>query len=236
MSMLTEAFGQSPLDESSPWNGARLSLYDGNVTKHIRKDSRPMFEQLLARLGPVVGHSFGQMMAEDSDDGLRPHVENVDAIAFLEDAGVIAGFASAKYLAIRNTFYLHGIALHPNVKGKGGSKALISALKTFAPASPIAFTTQNPVMFDVLSSLYANAYPNPVTREMPEELRSIACQIMQYRTCRYDARTSVASDMYDSCLYRALPTSRNQAVNEWFAQALRVENQLTRAGFLLIGT
>lgn len=236
MSRRNEAFPYGLVREYNPWPGGTVSVYEGFVTARIPDTRRPAFEALLNVLGPLVGESFGLAMRERSADGVRSHVERVDGIVFLEQDDELVGFASARYLLpLYKIFYLHGVAIHPKAKGKGGSKELIKALASLAPSWPIAFTTQNPVMYDVLRGLYGKTYPHPYVSDIPDAVQSIARYIMQYRPCRFDSCKGVAEGLYDECLYATLPASRDPIVNDWFASALEVEDGRTRNGFLFLG-
>lgn len=191
---------------------------------------------LFASLCVMINQSFGTDLENDGDDGIRNHVVNVDLIAFVHNNKQIMGFASAKLLAENaRTLHLHGVAIDEEFKGMGLAKRLVTGLLTVGEFQYLTYTSQNPVMFNLLSSVCEKVYPSIVDEGIPDEIVSLGKSSIVGRSGVLDPKTFVIKDLYEKCLYQSLPRSKVAVVNDWFDSSLNVKDRTTGDGFLFVG-
>lgn len=194
------------------------------------------FNGLSTSLCVMINQSFGTDLENDGDDGIRNHVVNVDSIAFVHNDEHVMGFASAKLLGNGNTvLHLHGVAIGDEFKGSGLAKRLIRGLLMVGRFTHLTCTSQNPVMFNLLSSMCGKIYPSIGEAKIPSEIVSLGeCSIIG-RAGTLDPKTFIIKDLYEKCLYQSLPRSKVAVVNDWFDSSLSVKDGTTRDGFLFVG-
>lgn len=194
------------------------------------------FNGLSASLCVVVNQSFGTDLENDGDDGIRNHIVNVDSIAFIHNNEQVMGFASAKLLGKNNTvLHLHGVAVDDEFKGRGFAKRLVSGLLIVGGFTHLTCTSQNPVMFSLLSSVCDKVYPSIGEAKIPSEIISLGENSIIGRAGTLDPKTFIIKDLYEKCLYQSLPRSKVDAVNDWFDSSLGVKDGTTRDAFLFVG-
>lgn len=225
--------GDVQIKESQHQDGTVTVL----VTAHeggrvLFNEENPDTRQIFTELTVTTTHSFGGELDESSRDGTLYHVQDHDELVILYDrqgpAGFASGFSQGEFL------YLHGIAIAPRAKGLGAGRRMVEALRKASGRQGITFTTQNPVMFCLLRSICADAYPNP-EYGVPEHLQPQVAMLAHDRPGSLDATTGVIRDLYGRCLYPELPESKDAAVNTWFAKTLEVSEGKTRHAFLFVG-
>lgn len=189
--------------------------------------------EIIQDLCGVAGNGFGAPPEEHQGEGARSHIQGVDALLLLHNKTQALGFASA-FFPREGFLYLHGIVLSPAAKGKGGSRLLVRSLLEMYEGPDIALSTQNPVVFCLLRSMYRAVYPSPEA-EMPQRLWDRAQGIVRERSGTFDVKTGVRLKAYTQCLYPQIPESGDQSVNDWFARQLQIEDGKTRNGFLFLG-
>lgn len=220
-------------EEVSRKNGISVAVIHEGIGEVEFDEDRPFVSRMIGELSAMTAASFGMPLDETSNDGTRAHIQGVTGLAVLHDSARLLGFASGKFPK-EGMFYLHGVAISPLVKRRGGARALTEALWKRSGLDEVSFTTQNPVMFCLLRSMCKEVYPNPNER-LPFVLEERAKALVQGRAERFDAEYGVLENLYGRCLYERLPESNDASVNQWFAKSLQVKGQQTRHGFLFIG-
>jgi GNAT superfamily N-acetyltransferase len=218
------------------WKGGDFSVVlvrQRNGRKTVLDESIPSVQGLIAELSALTARSFGMPLDESSSDGTRAHLQGVDALALLYEGQRVVGFASG-FFPRAGMFYLHGIAVAPEAKGKGTASVLVKTLWAESGLDEIAFTTQNPIMFALLRSLAKTVYPNP-RENIPSHLQMKATELMQGRPGTFNPATGGARNLYNRCLYNAIPKSSDEEVDRWFGFALGIRQWQTRHALLLLG-
>ncbi len=189
---------------------------------------------VMRELTRMTASSFGLELDESKDEGTRQHIQNVDilAIAHSEDSPV--GFASG-FFPREGLFYLHGVAVSPQVKGKGVARSLMESFVEVSKLPNIAFTTQNPIMYCLVRALYQRIYPSIDARIVPRHVQEMTTRIMDKRSGTFDPESGVASNLYSTCLYGKLPASSDEEVNQWFADGLQAVDGATNHAFCFVG-
>jgi len=211
-------------------DGCSIISVDDTRSVFCQDESIPVIEA--ARV--IAADGFGVDIQSQSLEGIRDHLINVSACAFV-CLGELMGFASIKIFDELDVLYLHGIAMRTDCQLKGLGKRLLQEIINLYPKSKISFTTQNPVMYDVLSSLCCRAYPSPQDHVVPAYLQELGTQLMAGRRGKFNKETFVTEGLYQKCLYDTIPQSRNSSTDQWFQHALGMENRKTKNGFLFIG-
>lgn len=213
-------------------NGENCSilLIEDTKTVFCRDEVVPVIEAVRI----IAADGFGVEVESQSTEGIKDHLINVSACAFI-CINEIMGFASVKVFEELNILFLHGIAMRTDCQSKGLGKMLLQEIIKFYPKSMIAFTTQNPVMYDVLSGLCGKVYPSPQNPYVPDHLQKIGNSLMAGRIGKFDERIFVSRELYQKCLYTKIPQSRNYEVDQWFMHTLNMDSRITRDGFLFIG-
>jgi len=215
-------------------NGSMLSLVTGESGgDEIEFGNSTAANSLLGDLTAMVAASFGNPLDERSNDGTRSHVDKVAGIAIVHDGIIPLGFASCKFPA-KGTFYLHGVAVSPTAKGEGYGKLLVKSLLEKFLAESLICTTQNPVVFHLLNSLFEDVFPN-TTSGLPEQVRGVAKSLLNGRGESFDPISGVVSGLYGGCLYPKIPTGTDAPTDAWFKSALRVDEEgRTKNGFVFV--
>ena len=182
----------------------------------------------------IAADGFGVDVQLKSLEGIRDHLINVSACAFV-CLGELMGFASVKIFDELDVLYLHGIAMRTDCQSKGLGKRLLQEIINLYPKSKITFTTQNPVMYDVLNSLCCKVYPSPQNHIVPTYLQELGAELMAGRRGKFSKETFVSEGLYQKCLYDKIPQSKNSSVDQWFQHALCMENRKSKDGLLFIG-
>ena len=219
------------------FKGCSISILEDPKPKLLATDCVIMLDGLLSDLQVLTAESFGTELERHSCDGVRDHIVNVDALAFLHDGDNVLGFASSKRFPYDDSlFYLHGVAIADAFKGNGGSVALIKALMGLTPSTKIAFTSQNPIMFCALRNMCSKVYPSPEQASIPLEFERLGMDLVSGRPGDFDPKTFVAKNLYGRCLYNGLPDCRDKEVDLWFSSVLGADDQrYTQNAFLFIG-
>lgn len=191
---------------------------------------------LVGNLCAMINESFGVELEDKSDDGVLNHVANVDSIAFVHNDKRVLGFASTKLIpGNHEVFYLHGVAIAVEVKRYGCAKMLIKELLKLSDYSKIVFTSQNPIMFSLLSSMCKKVYPSMDNKSVPDHIGALGNVAINGRPGKFNTETLVARDIYGRCLYPSLPKSESAEVNQWFNDVLTAKDGITRNAFLFVG-
>jgi ribosomal protein S18 acetylase RimI-like enzyme len=215
---------------------------DSNVSISVIKDpkhqfetERDSFERMVQEADLVVSESFGSHLT--GGEGTRSHLLGVDCISVVHQDGRIRGFASVKIYPTENILYLHGIVVHPDLKGMGIGRALLKTLIDHTKTGWLAFTTQNPVMYMMLRSICkTSTFPSHKRPVVPPFLAPIAKELVKGRDGTFHEDTFVIHDLYKHCLYGAMPRTSDESVQSWFDQSLRLDDDgKSRDGFLFLG-
>lgn len=180
----------------------------------------------------LVAESFGGELHNHNGD-VRDHLLNVDGLAFIHNDSRIFGFASCKHYLNEDVFYLHGVAIRPEIKNKGAGRELVARLMADSGLGQIAFTTQNPIMYRLMRSMCGTVTPNP---EQDSSNKKLGVLLTAGRNGIFDSDTSVLHGCYDRCLYPQLPSSGDQKIDDWFSAMLNVRNGVSNDSILFIGT
>ncbi|MEX0917424.1 MAG: GNAT family N-acetyltransferase [Candidatus Paceibacterota bacterium] len=194
----------------------------------------PFVQKMVREITEFTVESFGGELDEASADGIRAHIQNIDAFAIASSRGQIQGFAAGKFLD-KSFFHLHGVAVRHSTKNKGVAKLLVQHLWGNSNLPQMCFTTQSPVMFCLGRSLVTEIFPNTTTG-IPSSLQKDAKKLLGGRDEGFCPESGVVSNLYGRCLYPQIPLSNNPDVNTWFAEALGIQDSKTRNGFLFIGS
>jgi hypothetical protein len=130
---------------------------------------------------------------------------------------------------------LHGAAIQKSAQSNGLGKKSIEIILRKCKKKYIAFTTQNPVMYESVKKFCYITHPSPTNRYIPTEIKEIGMQLMEHRRGNFDSTTFITTNLYSECLYAKIPCSRNTDVNLWFEKKLGMKNRRTRNGFLFLG-
>ncbi|HUC02127.1 MAG TPA: GNAT family N-acetyltransferase [Candidatus Paceibacterota bacterium] len=231
-----EVFLREQGASSVRWHDAYLAVLNNPKSALLADDNQEFVDHLVGALEKITTESFGSELDKDGPDGVRAHLINVDSLAFLYDDGKILGFASSQLFAAEGIFYLHGVAIAPDFKGRGAGLALSKALIENVGLPWLAFTTQNPIMFCFAESLCEEVYPRPSMKRTSSEVRSLAVALnVKRRWEGLDLRTFRIENLYKSCLYGTIPGCADPVVNEWFERSLGISDGRTRNAFLFVG-
>lgn len=198
-------------------------------------DACGLVDDIVDEVQIVSAESFGVELKNKSREGIKNHVISVDSLALLYQGDNIAGFASAKHFSLDDVFFLHGIAVSPNAKGRGAGAFLAKSLIRHVNLHRVSFTTQNPFMFCLLRSITARIFPSPQEPDVPFRLYDLGEKLINGRRGSFNPSTFVIKGLYNGCLYSSIPASRDSAVNDWFTASLNIVDGITRDGFLFIG-
>lgn len=215
--------------------GVCISVLEDPKEVLIAPGNSSFLNNLILDIQIMTAQSFGIELENQTDDGVRNHVVNVDALAFIHDNKKVLGFASAKIPKNENVFYLYGVAIAQEFKGKGGARSLVKALLNLGKFSKIVFTSQNPIMFCLLRSLCVDVYPSPDNNGVPDRFSVLGKTLLDNRPGKFNAKTLVINQLYGKCLYKTIPRCRQNNVNIWFDSSLNVQDGITRDAFLFIG-
>lgn len=133
------------------FSGATNQLGDVNIVtidKARETFGRSEAEPVIVELRDVAADAFGVEVELKSIDGIRDHVMNVNSCFLAHDGRNLLGFASVRIFSEFDLCYLHGVAVRNRDQQKGIGIQLLNALINHNPRSILAFTTQNPVMYD----------------------------------------------------------------------------------------
>lgn len=225
--------GDTQIKEEQHQDGTVTALMTAHGGGRVLfNEENPDTRRIFTELTVTTTHSFGGELDESSRDGTLHHVQDHDELVILYDKQGPAGFASG--FSREEFLYLHGIAIAPRAKGFGAARRMVDTLRKASGVQGITFTTQNPVMFCLLRSVCADAYPNP-QYGVPEHLQPQVTAFAQDRPGSLDPTTGIIRNLYGRCLYPELPESKDSAVNAWFTQALEVSEGKTRHAFIFVG-
>jgi hypothetical protein len=229
--------------EKIPWQWPRTNGFDvaisvlNNPKEELLRDES-FFEKLVFQADNVVSRSFGACL--EGCDSTREHLLDIDAVSFAYSEEKILGFASAKVIPKKKLFFLHGVVVDPEIKAMGVGGFLVKSLLKDNDDNDfdwISFTTQNPVMFQFLKSLCnGNVIPSPDGISVPENLKSLAKELIKNREGIFNEETLVIEGLYKKCLYDEIPTSSDTSTQNWFEESLCFdENRKSNHGFLFFG-
>lgn len=219
-----------------PWrDGITISVLKNPKPALVSLENKEVVDSIINDLGVIATESFGAKLDEQTNDGVRNHVIEVDSLGFIHKQNKLLGFASSKLFHEDRLFYLHGVAIATEFKGRGGGTILVKKLAEIAGFPRIAFTTQNPIMFCLLKKLCRKVYPRPGVEEIPQELKKLGCKIIDGRSDGLNPEKLVVNQLYGRCLYNQIPDCTDLIVKQWFTESLEIEGGLTRNAFLFIG-
>ena len=217
------------------WDQSTISLLHEPRSALLAPQNQHITDELVDRLDHLATESFGGQLDPRSKDGVRDHVINVGALALLHTNGKVHAFASAKTLVEEQVFYLHGVAVSQHIKGRGAGTALTYALLKASGLTHIAFTTQNPIMYRLMTRLCHTVHPSPSISRVPVELHQLGRRLVTNRPGEFDPTTFVIRNLYEKCLYNRIPECGNKLTDDWFKTALHMVEGCTRDAFLLMG-
>lgn len=211
----------------------QISTLDNPEVLFKKSDKENLSEELVCELQIITTGSFG---VEKNLGGMRKHVLGADQLALLHDEDSIIAFGSSRFFSQDELVYIHGIAVRRDLQGGGVGRVLLSTLMALSGMRLVGLTTQNPVVFHLLSRMLADIYPSPGQRIVPGKLRTLGGKIVEGRGGVFNPETFVIEGIYKSCLYPRIPESGDPAVDQWFNQSLKVKEGLTCNGFLFLGS
>ncbi len=216
--------------------GHCIDVFDADGITSASTGRESDLEVVLAQLAEIVSASFGVSQSAEKSHGIRDRILNVDGLAIWHGGGQLHGFASMKAFPELRTCYLHGVSVRNESKGIGGSLHLARAVIALMPdAAYFAFTTQNPVMYCLMTKVARRTFPNPDRPTVPARFSDLGRQLIKGRRGTFDVETFVNRELYTQCLYPTLPRSRSHIANDWFDDSLDVKSGRTTDGFLFIG-
>jgi len=192
--------------------------------------------RVLSPFHEVAAEGFGMPLDHKSLEGVKRHVSD-DFLSLAHRGSELLGFASLICLPHEDTVHLHGIVMASEVQGLGIGLALANALLKQTTSAWLSFTTQNPCMFVLGRKLTRLIFPTPETPRIPSNIRPIGNAVFS-KLCpndTLDQSTFVSRGFYGSCLYQALPRSRDGAVNRWFDETLSAKDGTSTDAFLFLG-
>ncbi|PIU75565.1 MAG: hypothetical protein COS76_00060 [Candidatus Portnoybacteria bacterium CG06_land_8_20_14_3_00_39_12] len=206
----------------------------------VTEEPKALFEKqenfwIIELVRCVAADSFGVEIEQKSFEGIRDHLANADLVSVAYGHGEIYGFASVRILSDFDIFFLHGVAIAKKFQSRGVGLKLISALLNRRRLGKIALTTQNPAMFCLTRKMTSIVYPSPEDKIVPLVVRPIGISLMKNRRGVFVQNTFIQEGLYSQCLYPVIPESNDDEVNSWFRESLKIENGITRNGFLFIG-
>jgi len=222
-------------------DGAWVSSFDEPANGLTRIFPKVLGEVYVDQMIRVAHNSFGMTLNEENEDGARQHILDTEklVICYIEDK--IIGFASAKIAKIdkKEVFFIHGIAMLPKYQRNGYANSMLAAILSMSKDRKVAFTTQSPVAYCTIASQLKWVAPNEKQQMVLPVYRKLGMQLASWRSSKsssiFNTGTFVIRDLYDECLYRRIPSSTSQEVNEWFSKRLKIERGITKNGLLFVG-
>ncbi len=194
-------------------------------------------DMLIKQIDSVVLSGFGHELG-DGVDGTRNHVVETSLIALAVLNNKIIGFASCKIFPFFDyqTFFLHGVAVDDNCKGRGIGFKLVSLLYGISRMEYIALTTQNPIMYSLIRKMSKNIYPSLDSVSCEDYLPLIRRMIrILDRPGFFYEKDLTYYDLYSQCLYERIPVSRCKDVDNYFKNKLRMDsNRQTLDGLFIL--
>jgi|GEM_PF-1933930 hypothetical protein len=192
-------------------------------------------EQTLAPFHSVATGGFGVSGAQESVEGTMGVLRS-DRLLLLHCEAKLLGFASLLVLESLSTAHLHGIVLSQEMQGKGSAEKLVRAALSDLPCRYLTFSTQSPRMFCLARKLTDWMFPDPGHLPLQsEEVVQVYAAVAERRGCEVNLQTGIIRDKYEACLYRAIPRSRDDMVNDWFDDSLEIADGTSRHALFFIG-
>jgi len=216
-------------------------IRNGEHTVRLIEDTKRFFakrenKKLIHQIRVITTDGFGINLKDMSLAEIREHIIDVDVCALGYVNNELAGFASARLLHELDILFLYGIVILADVQTKGAGSKLLSNLIGRYNKCRIAFTTQNPVMYDLLAKFCQNIIPSlERSSEVPEWAHEIGYKLMEDREGVFDSNTFITQNLYTKCRYKQIPRSKDPLVNRWFDESLEIRDGLTLNGVLMIG-
>lgn len=144
--------------------------------------------------------SFGRHLEFED---IYQHVTSPDVLFLLIQEERIAGMASYNKRIFSGfpALIAEGIALHPEVQGKGFFGTITGIARNGEPI--VALRTQNPRMYRALEKICSSTYPC-IERETPEAISAIMKEFAQHLGCQIDHQ-GVIKGYYGGLFYGQKP-------------------------------
>lgn len=237
--MVSSSISSMVPDEEILFDDVSLSIVKDPKRFFLKEHLEIESDKVIAQIDKVVTSGFGHELG-DGLNGTRSHVVDASMVSIAVCNGEIVGFASCKLYPFidHKIFYLHGVAVDREHKGKKIGTRLISSLLDSSDMDYIALTTQNPIMYCLVEKLSEGLFP--VMKEIvhpPESFSNTAHTLLiaGNRPGFFDQSLFVVYDLYSECLYDSIPKSNRNEVNHFFAKRLGIDaRNRTRNGMFLM--
>lgn len=191
--------------------------------------------QIVKEVFPSTANAFRQHESEAFYEDVFEHVKASDSLLICYLGSVAVGFASFKDFTGLDTLFVNGIAIHSEHQGRGIAHRSVDTLIKYIPRKRLAFTTQNPCMYQLVRSKSRIIFPHHSGSVVPDEEHEYCSRLLAGRQGKHELRTSITQGLYGSCMYPSLPKCHDQEINQWFDRALSVKDGQTRDGMLIVG-
>ncbi len=205
----------------------------------MAKSNKEIAEEIIGQIDQVVTSGFGHELG-DGIDGTLNHVIETSMISVAVCSGKIVGFASCKLFPFTDysVFFLHGVAIDDEHKGRKIGFRLVSLLLSMSGMDYIALTTQNPIMYCLVEKLSHELNPSlgvlDCRNTLPLSLLRRLLIVLD-RPGFLDEASLVYHDLYSDCLYEKIPSSNRKEVNDFFSKTLEVDvRKQTKKGLFLL--
>lgn len=205
--------------------------FQGYLSCSTAKD----LSRIVKKVFPSTANAFRQHESELFYEDVYDHVKTSHSLLICYLESNVVGFASFKDFMELDTLFVNGIAIHSAHQGCGIARKSVDMLIKHVPRKRLAFTTQNPCMYQLVRSKSKIIFPHYSGINIPDIEHEYCSQLMSGRQGEYDPRTSIAKGLYGSCMYPHLPRCHDQTINNWFDHALSVKDGQTCDGMLVIG-
>lgn len=207
----------------------------------VLNDPRGFFQRhpsddILIPFCEVAASGFRVAQAEKGIEEIRNVVAGADLVVLMHNDSTLLGFATFMFFPVHRAIYLQGVVIDPDAQGQSRASTIIKVpLEDTESYTRLAFVTQSPTMFCLARKLTSSMCPNPNNPIVPMVEQEIARELRNGKKNAHDPRTLIIRDIYDPCLYTAIPESRDTRVNEWFRESLEIVNGQSNHGFFFIG-
>jgi ribosomal protein S18 acetylase RimI-like enzyme len=238
--MVSNSISSMVPDREISFDDVSIFIVDDPSKFFLKAHMKTESDKVISQIDSVVTSGFGHELG-DGIDGTRSHVVDASMVSIAVCDDKIVGFASCKLypLTDHRIFYLHGVAVDREHKGKKIGTRLISSLLDSSGMDHIALTTQNPIMYCLVEKLSENLFPAMKSVVDPPGAFSNTAYTLLIAGNRpgfFDQSLFVVYDLYSECLYDSIPKSNRHEVNSFFAKRLDVDaRNRTRNGLFLMG-
>lgn len=192
-------------------------------------------KHLLGSLTEIARDGFGLDDIETNEKSVYQHaILNQRFLVLVRDGNKYVGFAA--FSEIDDLLFLTGIVVKKDYQNHGIGSEVFRLMKEFNGHKYFAFTTQNPVMRILMEKICSSVFPSRNGKVIPKTVKKLASEIMKQRKGEFDPLTFVSHGLYTSPLYDSIPESRDEEINEFFIERLKIKEGKSLHGMLCIGT